>query len=83
MQVTVFSTTNCAVCHAEMQWLDGQGISYNNVVVDEDSKGMEKMLAATGGTMLGTPFTTVETEGVTTSVIGFDRKKLLELLTLN
>lgn len=83
MQVTIFSSSNCAVCHAEMQWLDGQGVVYTNVIIDEDEDGIEKLLKATGGTIQGTPFTVVELDGVKNSVVGFDRKKLLGLIGLS
>lgn len=82
MNVTIFSSSNCAVCHAQMQWFDGQGVSYSNIVIDEDDGGMEKLLEATGGVIQGTPFTLVEVDGTTTSIAGFDRKKLVDLLKL-
>ena len=80
MNVTVFSSSSCAICHAEMQWLDKQGVSYDNVVVDEDEGGMEKMMQATGGSIQGTPFTVIENDGTTDTVIGFDRAKLTSLI---
>ena len=80
MSVTVFSSSSCAICHAEMQWLDKQGVSYSNIVVDEDEGGMEKMLQATGGIIQGTPFTVIEQNGTTETVAGFDRARLTKLV---
>ena len=80
MNVTVFSTTHCAICHAEMQWLDSKSVSYKNVVIDEVDDGMEQLMDATGGIFQTTPFTLVEDNGKKQTVAGFDRGKLQTLL---
>jgi len=82
MNVTVFSATNCAVCHAEMQWLDIKSISYKNVVVDEAEDGMEQLMKATDGAFQTTPFTLIETDDGKQTVAGFDRGKLQSILGL-
>lgn len=78
MNVTVFSSTSCAVCHAEMQWLDKQGVKYENVVIDESDDNMQKLMDATGGMVSGTPLTVIDGENIP----GFDRGKLTKLLNL-
>lgn len=80
MSVTVFSSSSCAICHAEMDWLDKQGVKYDNIVVDEAEDGMQKMMDATGGVIQGTPFTVVEHDGKKETVAGFDRGRLQSLL---
>ena len=80
MNITIFSTTNCAVCHQEMKWLDSMGATYTNIVVDETDEGMEKLLQETGGVIQGTPFTILEDDGKKDTIVGFDRKKLSTLL---
>lgn len=75
MNITVYSTTNCGVCHAEMQWLDSKEISYTNKVVDEDAAAMEEFLNVNEG-MIGTPFTVVEDTGKIVKIAGFDQPKL-------
>jgi glutaredoxin len=82
MNVTIFSTTNCAVCHAEMQWLESKSVSYNNIVIDEIDDGMEQFMAATGGAFQTTPFTVIETHSGKETVSGFDRGKLQALLKI-
>lgn len=82
MNVTVFSSTNCAVCHAEMQWLDQQGVKYDNVVIDESDDNMQKMIDATGGMVQGTPLTIITDGDTTEKIPGFDRGKLTKLLNL-
>lgn len=83
MSVTVFSSSSCAICHAEMDWLDKQGVKYDNIVVDEADDGMQKMMEATGGVIQGTPFTVVDQNGKKETVAGFDRGRLQSLLGLS
>lgn len=80
MNVTVFSATNCAVCHAEMQWLDKQSVKYTEVVVDESDDNMSKLMEATSGVFQTTPFTVIEIDGKKETISGFDRGKLQTLL---
>jgi arsenate reductase-like glutaredoxin family protein len=82
MNVTIFSTTNCAVCHAEMQWLESKAITYKNIVIDEVDDGIEQFMSATGGAFQATPFTVIETNDGKETISGFDRKKLQVLLHL-
>jgi glutaredoxin len=81
MNVTVFSATNCGICHAVMQWLDKQGISYDKKVVDTDESAMDDFMATNEG-MIGTPFTVIENNGVTTKIAGFDQPKFKTALDL-
>ncbi len=81
MNVTVYSTTNCGTCHAEMQWLDSIDVSYEKKVVDEDPKAMDEFMTVNEG-IIGTPFTTIENEGETTRIAGFDRSKLKAALNI-
>lgn len=83
MSVTVFSSSSCAICHAEMDWLSKQGVNYNNIIVDEAEDGMAKMMEATGGIIQGTPFTVIDQDGKKETVAGFDRGRLQLLLGLS
>ena len=77
MDITIFSTSICAICHAEMKWLDKQGVGYNHVVVDETDDGMEQFMQATGGVIQSPPFTVVKkADGTEIKIAGFDQKKL-------
>ncbi len=80
-KVTVYSTTNCGVCHAVMQWMDKQGVSYKNHVVDEDVDAMAEFMQINEG-MIGTPFTVITNKDQTTKIAGFDQKKLKQALGL-
>ncbi len=81
MNVTVFSTTNCGICHAVMQWLDKQNIAYTKKVVDTDEAAMDQFMQVNEG-MIGTPFTVIEKDGVTTKIAGFDQPKFKSALSL-
>lgn len=81
MNITIYSTTNCGVCHAEMRWLDGKSIRYTNKIVDEDAAAMEEFMKVNEG-MIGTPFTVIEDSDKTSKIAGFDRSKLESALGL-
>lgn len=78
MNITVYSTSTCGICHALMSWLDQQGESYTNVVVDEVPTGMAELMAASGGA-LGVPYSVVEKDGQKIGIAGFDRPKFQQL----
>lgn len=78
MKVTVFHTTHCAFCKVEMQWLDSKGIEYNHINVEEDDSA-KSFLETTLGIM-SVPFTTIEKDGKTTNIQGFNRPKLSDAL---
>ena len=71
MNITVYSTTNCGVCHAVMQWLDKQDIKYTNKIVDQDDAAMDEFMQVNEG-MIGTPFTVIENNSQTVKLAGFD-----------
>ena len=78
MDITIFSTSICAICHAEMKWFDKKGIGYNHVVVDESDKAMDQFMKATDGMIQSPPFTVIKKEdGSVVKIAGFDQKKLL------
>jgi glutaredoxin len=81
MNITVFSTTHCGVCHALMQWMDKNNIGYVNKIVDEDGSAMQDFLDVNDG-MIGTPFTVIDNEGEITKIAGFDQKRFKQALSL-
>jgi glutaredoxin len=76
MTVTVYTTSQCAICHSLMLWLDQEKVSYKRVIVDEDEKGMEELVSKTGGAA-GVPFTAITKDDNSEEVIfGFNRMKI-------
>lgn len=82
MNVTVYSTTSCGICHSLMQWLEKKDIAYNNVVVDTAENGMQELLEVSEGA-IGTPFTVItKDDGGKEKIAGFNQKKLESALGL-
>lgn len=80
MNITVYSTASCGICHALMQWLTKNGRTYHNVVVDEEPAGMAQLMEVSGGA-IGVPYTVIEQDdGTIETVSGFDMKKLSVLV---
>lgn len=75
MDVTIFTTTTCAFCKVEKEWLDRKGIKYIARNIDEDEAAREFM---TELGYSGFPVTIVGDN----IVQGFNRPKLIELLGL-
>lgn len=70
--ITIYSTTWCAFCHTEMQWLDKLGIPYVAKDVEADKDAYEELLAKNGGQFQGVPVTDIKGD----IVLGFDRPKI-------
>lgn len=71
-QITIYSTSWCAFCHTEMQWLDKLGIPYVAKDVEADKAAYEELMAKNGGNYQGVPVTDVAGD----IILGFDRLKL-------
>ena len=75
-QITIYSTTWCAFCKTEKQWLDKLGISYNEKDIEADKEAYEELMSKNGGSFQGVPVTDVAGD----LVLGFDRAKLDSLI---
>jgi glutaredoxin len=71
-QITIYSTTWCAFCKTEKQWLDHLGISYISKNIEEDEDANKELMEKLGGNFQGVPVTDVAGD----IVLGFDRPKL-------
>ncbi|HEY1085288.1 MAG TPA: glutaredoxin domain-containing protein [Candidatus Saccharimonadales bacterium] len=71
-QVTIYSTTWCAFCATEKQWMDKLGVKYVSKNIEEDEDANKELLEKIGGNFQGVPVTDVAGE----IVLGFDRPKL-------
>ena len=71
-QITIYSTTWCAFCKTEKQWLDKLGFSYIAKDIEEDKAAYEELMTKSGGNFQGVPVTDVGGE----LVLGFDRPKI-------
>lgn len=71
-QITIYSTTWCAFCHTEMQWLDKLGIPYVSKDIEADKEAYEELMGKIGGDFKGVPVTDVAGD----VILGFDRPKI-------
>lgn len=71
-KVTVYSTTWCAFCNTEKQWLDKLGVEYESKNIEEDEAAHKELLEKIGGNFQGVPVTDIAGE----MILGFDRPKL-------
>lgn len=78
-QVTIYSTSWCAFCHTEAQWLDHLGVPYIKKDIEEDKAAYEELISKNGGSYSGVPVTDV----AGTLILGFDRPKLLDAINAN
>lgn len=74
--ITVYSTSWCAFCHTEMQWLDSLGIPYTTKDIEADEAAREELMNKNGGNYQGVPVTDIKGD----LVLGFDRPKLQEAM---
>ncbi|MEP6710243.1 MAG: glutaredoxin domain-containing protein [Candidatus Saccharibacteria bacterium] len=71
-QITIYSTTWCAFCKTEKQWLDHLGIPYVSKNIEEDESAHSELMAKLGDNFQGVPVTDVAGD----IILGFDRPKL-------
>jgi glutaredoxin len=71
-QITIYSTTWCAFCKTEKQWLDHLGIPYVSKNIEEDEEANKELMDKLGGNFQGVPVTDIAGD----IVLGFDRPKL-------
>jgi glutaredoxin 3 len=82
MNVTVYSTTTCPYCLTLKNYLKEKNISFTEKLIDQDDSAKEEMKKESGGFM-GVPFTVVSKEdGSKETVVGFDKRKLNQVLGL-
>lgn len=78
-KVIIYSTTWCAFCKTEKQWLDSLGVGYTEKNVEEDEEANKELLEKLGGNFQGVPVTDIGGE----MILGFDRPRLNAALEKN
>ncbi len=71
-KVTIYSTTWCAFCKTERQWLEKLGVAYDYKNIEEDQDAYNDLMAKLGGNFRGVPVTDIAGD----MILGFDRPKL-------
>ena len=77
--VIVYSTSWCAFCHTEMQWLEKLGVTFTAKDVEADETAMEELKQKNGGEFSGVPVTDIAGE----VILGFNRPALQAALEKN
>ncbi len=75
-QITIYSTTWCAFCKTEKQYLDKLGIAFVEKDIEEDKAAYEELMSKSEGGYQGVPVTDI----AGTLVLGFDRRKIDQLI---
>ncbi|MGO3701734.1 MAG: glutaredoxin family protein [Candidatus Saccharimonadales bacterium] len=75
-KVIVYSTSWCAFCNTEKQWLEKLGVEFDGKNIEEDENANKELLDKIGGNFQGVPVTDIDGE----IILGFDRPKLEETL---
>ncbi len=71
-KVIVYSTSWCAFCNTEKQWLEKLGVEFDSKNIEEDENANKELLDKIGGNFQGVPVTDIDGE----IILGFDRPKL-------
>ena len=75
MKVTVYTTKTCTYCHALMDWMNHQGIEY------EEKNSENPMYEEEVSKVLGYKIDTVPTTVIgDDAIVGFDRRAILKAL---
>jgi mycoredoxin len=75
-KVIIYSTTWCAFCKTEEQYLERLGVSYIKKDIEADKEAYEELMQKNGGEFQGVPVTDI----AGSLVLGFDRRKIDEVL---
>jgi len=75
-KVTIYSTTWCAFCKTEKQYLEKLGVNFVEKDIEEDAAAHQELMGKIGGNFRGVPVTDIDGD----LVRGFDRPKIDELL---
>lgn len=77
----MYTTRTCPFCKMQIEYLDGKGVVYEQILVDEHPEAIEKMVSISG--QMGVPFTVIdEDNGERVTILGFDQKRIAESLRL-
>lgn len=77
--VTIYTTTFCAFCATEKQWLDKLGVKYVAKNIEEDEAASKELIEKIGGNFQGVPVTDIAGE----MILGFNRPALQDALNKN
>lgn len=71
-KVTIYSTSWCAFCKTEKQYLDKLGVKYVEKDIEADQAAYEELMGKSNGGYRGVPVTDIDGD----MILGFDRPKI-------
>ena len=74
--IILYSTPSCIFCHKAKEFFKEHNIEYTNKDVASDSQALDEMVKKSG--QLGVPVIDIDGQ----IIVGFDRKKISELLNI-
>lgn len=77
-QVTMYSTSTCPYCKMAKEFFNHHNVEFTNYNVGDDKEKAEEMLQKTS--QAGVPVIVIKKADQEDVVVGFDQKKLSELL---
>lgn len=75
-KVILYSTSWCAFCKTEKQYLERLGVEFEYKDIEADQDAYDELMSKSGGNFRGVPVTDIGGD----LVLGFDRPKIDELL---
>lgn len=75
-KVIIYSTTWCAFCKTEKQYLEKLGVDFVEKDIEADADAHNELMEKIGGNFRGVPVTDIDGD----LVLGFDRPKIDSLL---
>jgi len=76
MKVKVYSTPSCPYCVAVKGFLEENKVEFEEIDISQDEESMKMIVEKTG--QMGVPVIDIDGE----LIVGFDRKKIVELLNI-
>lgn len=73
-KVVIYSTPTCPICHRAKEYLDKEGITYQDINVAADKAAAREMINKSG--QMGVPVILVDEE----MMVGFNQARLSEML---
>lgn len=78
-KVIIYSTTHCAFCKVEKQYLQKIGVEYAEKDIETDHDAYNELMQKMGGAVRGVPVTDING----TIITGFDRNQINNALKAN
>lgn len=77
-EITIYSTQTCGYCQAAKEYFRAHNVAYTEVDVGADQEKAREMIEKSG--QMGVPVISVKEGAEEELIIGFDQRRLAELL---